>query len=287
MRNVALYLGAACLMALSGAACSSADAGEGTVRFTTWGEAYIEQEIPAADVEDGWTIKYDRFLVTFGDIQVVDAASAPAATMTGTRLYDMHAPAGEKAIVTFPGLAAKAYAHVSYMIEPATSATELAEGVADAEKQFMIRNGYSVYVEASATKGAVTKTYKWGFKNKTLFDDCKGDVSGKETDGVIVKNGGTDIVQLTIHGDHLYYDDLQAKEAKVRFDNIANADRNNDGIVTLEELGVVKLTSIPKENGPYGTGSAAGINDLRAFVEALSRTIGHYRGEGECIASAK
>ena len=62
---------------------------------------------------------------------------------------------------------------------------------------------------------------------------------------------------------------------------------NDDGEVTLEELATVKLAAIPTANGPYGTGSAAGINDLRDFVEALSRTVGHYRGEGECIASAK
>jgi len=49
--------------------------------------------------------------------------------------------------------------------------------------------------------------------------------------------------------DHLYYDDLQAKDAQVRFGNIAAADADNDA--------------------------------------ALSPTIGHYRGEGECFASAQ
>jgi hypothetical protein len=55
----------------------------------------------------------------------------------------------------------------------------------------------------------------------------------------------------------------------------------------MEELTRVKLAAIPRENGPYGTGSAAGINDLGAFVTALSRTVGHFRGEGECFASAE
>ena len=279
------FLGIAFVMAV--AACSSSsDTGSGTVTFTTYGEDFIEQEIPASAVEDGWTIKYERFLVTFHDIKVADGDAAPVATLPVSKLFDNHLP-GDKRIVDFPSLPAKAFTRVSYRIAPAVAATTLGDGVTEADKTLMVTNGYALYVEATATKAAVTKKYKWGFKLDTLYDQCKGDVSGKETDGAVVTNGGTDTIQLTTHGDHLYYDDLQAQEAKVRFDNIAAADVNDDGEITLEELATVKLAAIPTANGPYGTGSAAGINNLREFVEALSRTVGHYRGEGECIASAK
>ncbi len=282
-RVFALALAASVAVACS----SSSDSdGQGTVAFTTYGEDYIESEIPASDVADGWTIKYQRFLVTFHDINVRVGDGAPAAAMPGSKLFNNHVP-GDKAVISFPGVPAKAYDHVSYRIAPAVAATELGQGVTDADKQLMVSNGYALYVEATATKAAVTKKYKWGFKLNTLYDRCKGEVAGKETDGAVVTNGGTDVMQLTTHGDHLYYDDLQAKEAKVRFDNIAAADVNMDGDITLEELATVKLAAIPKANGPYGTGSAAGINDLRQFVEALSRTVGHFRGEGECFASAQ
>ncbi len=265
-------------------ACGS-DAGQGSVAFTTWGEEFIEKEIPAASVEDGWTIHYNKYLVTFRDIKVADSGGTIGAEMKGSKLFDM-TKAGVKSLVTFSNIVAKAWEHVSYEISPATSDTEV--GVAtDADKQLMVASGYSVYVDAVATKGGTTKTYTWGFNTVTLFDRCQGELGGKDTEGVVVTNGGTDQPQLTIHGDHLYYDDLQAKEAKVRFDNIAGADANGDGTVTLDELAKVKLAAIPKDKGPYGTGSAAGINDLRAFVTALSRTIGHFRGEGECFASAR
>jgi len=281
------FLGIALLTATV-VACSSDEAsGSGTVTFTTYGEDFIEKEIPSSDVEDGWTIKYERFLVTFHDISVADGETAPpVAVLPTSKLFDNHVP-GDKKVVDFPSLPAKAFTHVSYRIAPAVAGTTLGDGVTEADKTMMVTNGYAMYVEATATKAAVSKKYKWGFKLNTLYDKCKGDVSGKETDGAVVTNGGTDIIQLTTHGDHLYYDDLQAKEAKVRFDNIAAADVNNDGDITLEELATVKLAAIPAANGPYGTGSAAGINDLRQFVEALSRTVGHFRGEGECIASAK
>jgi hypothetical protein len=276
----------AAFASLAAPACSSDDDGQGTVTFTTYGEDFIEQKIPAETFADGWSVAYTRFLVVLGEVSVAETeTSAPVARMPVARLFDLH-KTGTKPVFTAPALPAKAYQHVSYLVGPATAATEL--GVAtDADKQLMTTGGYSIYVEGTATKGTESKRFTWGFKTKTLLDRCEGEVSGKSTKGVVVSNGGTDAVELTIHGDHLFYDDLQDPEAKVRFDNIAAADANTDGEVTLEELAAVKLAAIPAEKGPYGTGSAPGINDLRAFVEALSRTVGHYRGEGECFAVPK
>src|SRR5690606_6169038 len=39
------------------------DAGEGSVSVSVWGEEYIEVGIPAGEFEDGWSVKYDRFLI--------------------------------------------------------------------------------------------------------------------------------------------------------------------------------------------------------------------------------
>lgn len=268
-------------------ACSDPDEGSGAVSFTTYGEDYIEKEIPASDVVDGWAITYDRFLLTIHDVAVAEGDAPPAAKMAVSRLFNQKI-AGDKRVVDFR-LPARLYDRVSYRIAPAIASTTLGDGVTEADKQLMVSNGYALYVEASALKGAAAKRYRWGFRLDTLYDRCKGELAGKETDGTVVTNGGTDTIQLTIHGDHLYYDDLQAKEAKVRFDNIAAADANGDNEITLEELALVKLASFPTDGskGTYGTGSAAGVNDLRGFVEALSRSVGHFRGEGECFASAK
>jgi hypothetical protein len=293
MKKSVLGVAAAVLVAVGVlAACSDSSSsedgadGQGTVTFTTYGEDYIEKEIPATAVEDGWSIRYNRFLIVLADVHVGVDGKDPVAKLPVAKLFDMHSP-GEKSVVTFPNLPGRPYDHVSYRVSPAPSNVELGQGATDADKAMMIQNGYSMYVEGSATKGALTKSFTWGFTTDTLYDKCKGELAGKETDGVVVTNGGTDSVQLTIHGDHLYYDDLQSPDAKVRFDSIAAADADNDGKVTLDELSKVQLADRTKITaGPYGTGSASGINDLRTFIEALSRTVGHFRGEGECLARA-
>lgn len=276
---------------LAGAACSSSSSdGQGTATFTTWGEEYIEKEIPTkvgaeTIVEDGWSIRYNKFLVNIAAVKVADAAGAVAGEMKTPKLFD-HTKPGVKPVVSFPNVAAKNWTHVSYAILPATSDVD-ATNVTSADKELMVKNGYSVYIDAVATKGTATKKYTWGFKTNTLYGRCKGELGGKEVEGAVITNGGTDTMQLTVHGDHFYYDDLQAPEAKVRFDAIASADKDNDGTVTLEELATVKRAELRTADATYGAGEAPNIITLLDYVSALSRTLGHFRGEGECFASTK
>ncbi|MEZ4302537.1 MAG: hypothetical protein R3B70_46845 [Polyangiaceae bacterium] len=276
-RARATYLFALAAAALSLSAC---DGGTGSIAFHTWGEDYIEDEIPASDFEDGWQVTYDTFLVNIGHVRVAASDGTLGAEMTGTLLFN-HAVPGQKPVITFDDLPAGPWEKVSYEVPAVTETTTLADGVTEAEKATMLAQGTSMRVVGTATKAGVEKTFDWSFLRSTLYDDCQGDRDGKLVQGALVTNGGTDQIQLTIHGDHLFYDDLQSENAVLRFDPIAAADTDADGAVTLEELSQIKLFTL--DAGPYGTGSADGIDDLAAFVTALSQTVGHFRGEGECF----
>ncbi len=269
---------AAALSVALGCSSGDADGGSGSVAFSTWGEAYIEQGIPAEEFEDGWSVTFQKFLIVIKDVKVEGAGA-----IAGGRVFDMVKP-GVKTVGRLDGIAAKPWPRVSFQIGPIAADDALGEGATEADKALLVSAGASVHDEGTATKGGTSKTFSWTFAVPTLYDRCEGDKDGKTTEGVIVTNGGTDEVQLTIHGDHFFYDDLQASTAKLRFDAIARADADGDGAITLDELAAVRLATIPKEKGPFGTGSAANVNTLRDFVTALSRTLGHYRGEGECHA---
>jgi hypothetical protein len=265
------------------AACSDGDANgdgaRGAVAFTTYGEDYIEQRIPPEDVADGWAIAYEKFLVVFRDIKVAAAGGELGAEMASSVLVDLKRP-GDKPLASFD-LPARTWDAVSYQLGPVDAATALGPGVTEADRALMNTPTATVYAAGSATKGGATKTFKWLFNKPTLLAACEGDKDGRLVLGAAVTSGNVDQIQLTVHGDHLFYDDLQSPEARVRFDPIAGADANGDGEVTLAELRAVKLSDLTA--GPYGTGSAD-VNDLGAFVEALSQTVGHFRGEGECKA---
>lgn len=290
LNGIAIAAGSVGLLATACSGSSDDADGRGTVVFTTYGEDFIEKEIGPGGTEDapivdGWTVRFQRFLIAIGEVSIAEEGKPPVARMPNAKLFDVQKP-GPKAVFTASDLPGKPYTHVSFVVGPATASTELGNAT-EADKKLMVDNGYSVYVEATLTKDATTKNIAWGFRTNTLYDRCRGERDGKEIEGVVVTNGGTDEVELTIHGDHFFYDHLQSPEAEVRVENIALADADGDGNVTLDELAQKRLADLPMENGPYGTGSASNVNDLRAFVEALSRTLAHFRGEGECLASTR
>jgi hypothetical protein len=275
-RLAALSLTAASLLA-----CSSE--GTGNVSVATWGEEYIEETIPASVFADGWTVKYSKFLVTFSEVKVLDGTSAVAALPRP--IVVNHVTPGVKALASFPGLETGRYG-VEYAIGPVADAL-LLPGVDAADFATMKANGWSLWIAGTASKGGVTKTFSWGFSTDTKLVDCEGELNGKTELGTVVTSGGTDAIELTIHGDHLFYDDLQDPAAKTRFQHLADADVGvngaaGDGVITQEELAAVKLVDIPTEKGKFGIGGASSVKDLGAFVAFLSRTIGHFRGEGEC-----
>jgi len=271
------------LSALLLVGCS--DAGNGEARFETWGEAYIEQGIPAAEFADGWTVTYDQFLVVIDDVTLVHDDGDTAALDGGPRVYDLVVP-GPHEMGFVSEVAAGSWTAVGYATPVATVAATSHASVNDADLQMMRDEGYSVFASGSATDGHTTKTFAWGFTEPTVYARCVDVSGGQEIDGIVVPDGGVAPVQLTIHGDHLFYDDLQSSEAGLRFAHMAAADADDDGVVTLAELDAVDLSSIPTSEGTYGVG-AANVNTLGDFARASTRTLGHFNGEGHCDASAQ
>ena len=263
--------------------CSSEDAaGAGSVSFETWGEDYIEQGIGSEQFEDGWSVHYDQFLINLGQFRIASSAGETAATLPTSQLFDMTRP-GPQPVAEVHDLEARKWDRVSFAIAPADASTSTTANTTEADLDMMRQGGYSVLVRGTATDGTTQKSFAWGFPCTTTYGECHAELDGKETDGVIVTNGGNDTVQVTIHGDHFFYDDLASPAAVLRFAPLAAADADQDGEVTLAELSAVKLFEV--DVGTYGTG-AANIDDLGAYVSALSSTIGHYRGEGMAMVEA-
>lgn len=278
------------------AACSNPTIqGKGTENFSTWGEEFIEEGIPAGDgtsgFVDGWSLKYTKFLVNFHNIVVADAAGHVVASLDRPRFVD-NTKVGVKQLVSFPNLPAQAYSQVSYEIRPAVADEEIVGGADPSDLAMMVSKGLSFYAEGTATKRdpkdstkTLTKTFRWGFKTQTSYHDChSAEENGISTEGVVVTDNQTDDSQLTTHGDHLYYDSLQsgdnAKPTLIRFDEKAAADDapngDGDGEITLQELCKAHI-----DPAIYNTSGLPGAT-IGDFVISLARTIGHFRHEGEC-----
>jgi hypothetical protein len=262
-------------------ACGSGN-GIGKVSVTTWGEPFIEEGI-GKDLfpKDQWSIKYNRFLLALHSVTIADQDGALGASLATPKVFDMTKP-GDKLVASFD-LEAESWPHVSYQLGPITADAVPGELATQDDVAALQKDGASIHVFGTATgPNAETKTFDWSFPRVTLYQDCRGEQDGKEVDGVLVTNGGTQEVQITIHGDHLFYDDLQSQDAVLRFQAIANADADGDGAITLDELDKVPLYTIPPDLGPYGTGALGNVNTLGDYERRLAQTFGHYRGEGSC-----
>lgn len=267
-------------MMLAALALLPACTGTGTLSLTTWGEEFIEQEIPESTFIDGYSVTYSKFIVTIKDFTLATKTGETGDAMTTAAAIDM-TKKGPVQILEWTDVPAIKWDQVSYGIGPASNPTPIGETSAD-DVSAMAAAGQSIWVEGALHKGAEQKTFSWKFDVDTHYADCTNPDLG---DGVTIVTGKTEVVQLTIHGDHLWYDDLQSADAKVSGQAKWDADANDDGVITQEELAAVSLTTLPLTQ--YGTGGASNVKNLSDFVRALSRTVGHFRGEGECEASAR
>ncbi|MCB9792055.1 MAG: hypothetical protein H6741_04955 [Alphaproteobacteria bacterium] len=219
-------------------ACSPA-----TWTVTTWGEDYIEEGIPAEAFADGCELRFDRFAVNITEASLLDGngvvGEAPEA------LVDL----------TLPG--------------PHTLGEVEVPAGTYAEARFVISGGPAVEAAGLLTCGARSASFDWRFDTDTTYLCAP--------EGLTLAAGGAGATELTVHGDHLFYDDLVSPDAEVRGEALLDADADADGDLTLEELAEVPVAPLG-----YGVGPYSEVSDLRGFVTHLTRTLGHVDGEGHC-----
>ncbi|MBC8069977.1 MAG: hypothetical protein IAG13_16690 [Deltaproteobacteria bacterium] len=248
------------LATLSLTACDD-DTAEGTLDVRIYGEAFIEDGIPAEVFNDGWSMQFSRFLVAVDQIDTEDGAD------DGRYVYDLHAASmGAGHEVT--GISVPSGEQLlGFRIAPGGSAT--GGNASDADAGMMMAMGYSLFVEGTATKDAAQVAFAWGFDSDTTYRECEVVES--------VPDGGNASTMITIHADHILYDDLESMTPNTSFDLIAASDADLDGTVTADELRAKDITAEAR----YQVGSQ-GITNLWDYMNALTRTVGHIDGEGEC-----
>lgn len=172
--------------------------GEGTVEVSVYGESFIEEGIAASEVDDGWSVLFERFDVVIRDIEVAGARiENPAVTDLTQPSSGAGHPLGSAAV-------------------PAGGHTGASFIVARVE------------VVGRAMKNGETKTFAWTFDQPTRYEDCETTTS--------VANGERAEFEITVHADHLLYDSLVAEEPRLLFQPLADADQDQDGAITQAEL---------------------------------------------------
>ncbi|MCB9675681.1 MAG: hypothetical protein H6737_11220 [Alphaproteobacteria bacterium] len=220
----------------------------GTWEVQTWGEDLIEQGIPAEVFEDGCAATFTVFEVSITEASLVDGDGSDAAAMASPARIDLTSP-GPHALASLEAPATH-YDTARFRIAPDGDAP-------------------SVRAAGTLTCGADTVAFDWSFDTDTTYR-C-------EPEDLTIPGGGSHTTELTVHGDHLFYDGLSNPDALVRGTALLEADTNADGEVTQDELAAIPIAPLGYQVGPY-----ADVVDLEAFVAHLTQSVGHVDGEGHC-----
>lgn len=254
-------------------ACAG-DGGTGTLSLAIWGEEFIEEGIPAEEFDDGWAVTFDKFILILHDVNTGTEGGTDVAmvAMEGWAAFDLvkKGPVTLATMETDTGT----YSETAYGIKPGSAETASdTVGTADvADVQMMLDGGYAAYVQGKAVKDGSELAFAWGFGKVTTYSHCHSTAQ--------LNDGDQATIQLTIHGDHLFYNSLINPNAVPAFQAIANADADGDGIITADELRAVSSDAF-KALDNYDVGSQT-IDNLYEFIAAQSGTLGHIDGEGHC-----
>lgn len=256
------------LLPLLALAACTPDVSPTTLVVSIYGEDYIEEQIPAAEFIDGWSLTFESFVVSVG---ALSAAGEPFDGGPGFRLIDLSVgSSGAGFELDRVTLDPVAYRDIGYVIAPDRDA--VAVNVSQPIRQMMLVEGLSILVSGTANRGAEEKHFLWGFKTRTGYTGCESTAT--------VDGDGPMPSRITIHGDHLFYDDLFSETPNVAFDLIAAADADGDTEITEAELRAIDITTQAR----YQVGDLTEITDLWSFIEQQTATIGHFDGEGHCDA---
>ena len=202
-RELGLAVAVVLLSAVGANACGDESSGEGEIEVTAYGEAFIEEGIPAGEMSDGWAITFDRFIVTIEEIVVAGVSASDPEPVD---------------LTTASGGDGQTLATVTV---PADDHTD---------GRFTISR---VDVSGSATKDTTVKTFSWVFDQAVRYTGCETTTS--------VTDGDTATFQITVHADHLFYDSLVSAEPDLLFQAIADADADSNGEVTEAELAAADI----------------------------------------------
>lgn len=318
MKHTTIFaLGTVSLLALVG--CSSdSGGGSGELSVILEAEDTIAGGLEAGDevenIKDGWQARYEKFVVTVGDIDVhlatdeaveaeddrlfvVDLKSVPASGLPLWNLSGLRAGRWEFNYAT-SGAAHDASRHASVAASDfdrmvTADATYLISGTlskaggVSCPPPSLARPGASRSTKSNAAGHACydnpSVRFEFLASAETQFGPCELD----GVPGFSIAEGSTQTVAATIHGDHIFFNGFPEGDegGVVRLAQwLADCDLNLDGNVTRAELEAIAPSALGEIDARYQLGGApiTPLTNMWTYVTGQLKTQGHMNGEGEC-----
>jgi len=286
--NSGIWLGCALQLALG---CANEIQGTGSLTIEISGEEAALSGYPvgsgASEIAfaDGWTLDFRKVLVSLSHFELKTAGGDDADLESDSVVADLHP--GDAELWRFDEVPARRWDRVGYRYQPPSDGTRRVGGASQADVALMRDEGYSFYIEGTARKGEREVEIAWGFPFAVQLSRCQNGLD--ETDGVVVRENAQSSAQITVHLDHLFFDNWAVDEPNLRFDAMA-AVAPADGPLLLSDLAKQNnLSDLKAADGQpldlaYDPGSAFSPvpTNLEQYTIEAATTTGHWNGEGHC-----
>ena len=279
-------------------ACVPADTrpAPGSLTLTVSPSPAVQNGVVTAD---GWAITFERVLVAIGRAGLSDACISYSEA-NYDRVLDVTRQAGQKLSI----LHGLGQCDVRFRVGPPSSDAVLGDGVVEDQKTvlrtpgtdpYVPRGGIAIDVGGAATRDGVTKRFQLLFRPRVRYANCSLD--GGDAPAVDLQSNVDLVYDIRIEAEAMLRDDLDATTAALRFEPFAAADKDGDGIVTLDELRLVPIAAV-RDAGAFEAGTydfdddAGGFRPGRPIViatlgdyvyELLVPTFPRFRDVGRCV----
>jgi hypothetical protein len=231
---------------------------------------------PSVVTADGWTVIFDRFLLSVGDVALSGDACNDYADTRYERLFD-GVQGGSQKVSDVYGLGT---CSVRFQLRTPGTDALLGVGVSEADlaamrEQLEDASGHmgrpAAIVQGHADKGSRHFTFTFAPRARLREHDCGGDA------GAQLQLAGGNLLDRTIalSAAEILRGGLQ-DDAPLLFEPFASADINLDGHITLDELSTVMA---PPDDLDAGTDAGIGALDGgstvadRLYARALPRLL--------------
>lgn len=268
------------------------------------------------EIKDGWQARYQKFIVSIGDIEIdltggghahaekiyaVDLTKVPTSGLPLWSYSNLQAGRWDFSYLTTSTKQAERHTSVAppdYDQMRSADATYLIAGTltkADGRScppAALAVPGGKPQVGTSPAGQPCYANPKIGFSllvpDETKYGPCEIDGIA----GIAVTGGSSQTVTATLHGDHLFFNGFpEGSEGGVTrlAQWLADSDLNLDGTVTKEELSTIAPSQLAELDARYQLGGSpiTPLTTMWDYVRAQLKTQGHMNGEGECPADGQ
>ena len=255
----------------------------------TPGRVYVTTEAAPTNVDgvatdDGWQIDFERLLVGLGNVDLEGASCNKYSEARYSRLFDFTIEAEPQKVGLAYGLGD---CRLEIGIRPPSDDAAHGVGITSADVETMRREVLdpwvdepertSVYVVGTASRDGEQKRFEWSFRERYNMENCQPGENGEL--GSDLDIAGDDDLQMTVilHGEELFRAS-DAADAPLRFDELAAADADLDGEVTLVELDELDAPPLqdPEED------EDAEVSVAKLIYETLVERMARFAGGGVC-----